>query len=109
MERYDSWRLLGRNATGRARPRDLGQMGATLKQLPPMLNDLVSCQSNLLVHVRENIDPHVQLCELLDTALVDECPLTTRDGGMIRAGYDCLLFTSPIPRDPSSSRMPSSA
>ena len=88
---YDILRLLGRISTGRASPRDLGQIGATLKQLPPILNDLVSCQSNLLVHVRENIDPHVQLCELLDTALVDECPLTTRDGGMIRAGYDAEL------------------
>ena len=90
-EVYDVLRLLARISTGRASPRDLGQIGTTLKQLPPILKDLVSCQSNLLVHVRENIDPHDQLCELLDKALVDECPLTTRDGGMIRNGYDAEL------------------
>ena len=90
-EVYDILRLLARISTGRASPRDLGQIGTTLKQLPPILKDLVSCQSNLLVHVRENIDPHDQLCELLDKALVDECPLTTRDGGMIRNGYDAEL------------------
>jgi DNA mismatch repair protein MutS len=90
-EVYDILRLLARISTGRASPRDLGQIGTTLKQLPPILKDLQPCQCNLLADVRENIDPHDSLCELLDKALVDECPLTTRDGGMIRAGFDAQL------------------
>ena len=90
-EVYDILRLLARISTGRASPRDLGQIGTTLKQLPPILKNLKSCQCNLLIDVRENIDPHDSLCELLDKALVDECPLTTRDGGMIRAGFDAKL------------------
>lgn len=90
-EVYDILRLLARISTGRASPRDLGQIGTTLKQLPPILRDLELCQCKLLVDIRENIDPHDSLCELLDKALVDECPLTTRDGGMIRAGFDAQL------------------
>ena len=88
---YDMLRLLARISTGRGSPRDLGHIGTTLKQLPPILADLQSCECEQLGEIRDRLDPHTELCKLLESALVDECPLQTRDGGMIRPGYDSEL------------------
>ena len=47
--------------------------------------------------------------DVLDTLFWDS-PHTLRYGaGENLYGYDCLLYTSPSPRDLSTSRMPSSA
>ena len=41
----------------------------------------------------------------------EECDVLVVGGGMAGTGatFDCLLYTSPSPRDLSTSRMPSSA
>ena len=87
-EVYDLQRLLSRVSTGRASPRDLQFVGATLRRLPP-LKSLVAEQSSPLIQtLHQQIDPCEELCDALAKALVDDCPLTTKEGGIIRRGYD---------------------
>ena len=86
-EVYDIERLLARVSTGRASPRDLAHIGRTLRQLPPLKDVVNHRQSALLKLAYDSIDLCPELCESLESALVDDCPLLARDGGLIRDGY----------------------
>lgn len=84
---YDLQRLLARVTTLRATPRDLGSVAKTLNHLPAIEQLLAGCQSPLLDSVRTEIRLCPELRDELDAALADDCPLQTREGGIIREGY----------------------
>lgn len=88
---YDLERLLARVATGRATPRDLSFIGRTLRKLPQLKDALASRQSTLLRQLHDDLDLCPDIVNQLESALVDECPLTAREGGVIRDGYDEAL------------------
>ena len=88
---YDVERLLARVTTGRASPRDLSFLGRTLRCLPPLKAKLTARASRLLNRLEAEIDLCVDLRARLDAALVDDCPLSSRDGGFIREGYHAEL------------------
>ena len=84
---YDLERLLARVTTGRASPRDLSCLGRTLRALPPLKAKLAARRSALLQRIEADIDLCVELRARLDAALADNCPLSSREGGIIRDGY----------------------
>ncbi|MEO1996491.1 MAG: DNA mismatch repair protein MutS, partial [Planctomycetaceae bacterium] len=88
---YDLQRLTARVATGRSSPRDLGCLSRTLALLPE-LKLLLSQASSPLI---QNLAQHLDLCPDVHAdiaeALVDDPPLLTTDGGMIRDGYHTEL------------------
>lgn len=88
---YDMQRLLARVATGRASPRDLGMIGKTLARLPDIKQRLHDRTAASLGKINEYLDPCPELCEQLESALAESLPLTIKDGGIIRPGYDQSL------------------
>ena len=84
---YDLERLLARAATGRATPRDLAFIGRTLAGLPPLKTRLAPSRSDTLQRLEAELDLCPDLRSELEAALVDDCPLTAKEGGVIRAGY----------------------
>jgi DNA mismatch repair protein MutS len=84
---YDVQRLLSRVTTGRASPRDLSFVGRTLACLPKIKAKLTGRTSALLQQLEQRLDLCADIRGPLEQALADECPLTSRDGGFIRAGY----------------------
>jgi DNA mismatch repair protein MutS len=84
---YDLERLLARVTTGRATPRDLSFLGRTLRALPALKAKLAERSSRLLCELEGQIDLCVELRAQLDAGLVDDCPLSSRDGGFIREGF----------------------
>ncbi|MFH1269091.1 MAG: DNA mismatch repair protein MutS, partial [Planctomycetota bacterium] len=88
---YDVQRLLTRVTTGRASPRDLGFLGRTLGCLPPLKAKMTARKSRLLNRLEAEIDLCPDLRARLDAALVDDCPLTSREGGFIRDGHHAEL------------------
>ena len=54
-------------------------------------------------------DPTVKFGHLSRNPYRSVCTLSTHDMPTLRQWWDCLLYTSPSPRDLSTSRMPSSA
>ena len=40
------------------------------------------------------LTPLESLCDLLERAIDPDAPILLSDGGVIRAGYSCLLYTS---------------
>ncbi len=86
-EVYDLQRLLARTTTGRASPRDLGFLGRTLRLLPHIKAKLSARKSDKLCDLESRLDLCPDVRKRLDDALADECPLTTREGGIIREGF----------------------
>lgn len=88
---YDMQRLLARVTTGRASPRDLNFVGRTLARLPKLKARLADRQSSLLARLQAEIDLCPDIRSRLDAALVDDCPLSSREGGFIRPEYHAPL------------------
>jgi DNA mismatch repair protein MutS len=88
---YDLHRLVARATTGRASPRDLASVGRTLGALPRIKAKLAGRKSERLQRLEERIDLCGDLRERLTAALVDDCPMSPREGGFIREGYSADL------------------
>ncbi len=84
---YDVERLLARLTTGRATPRDLSFLGRTLRALPAIKAKLTARRTDTLNALEGQIDLCADLRERLESGLLDDCPLSARDGGFIRDGY----------------------
>ena len=84
---YDVERLLARVVAGRAGPRDLSFLGRTLRLLPELKAKLTARRSGLLNELEAGIDLCADLRSRLEAALVDDCPLSAKDGGFIRPGF----------------------
>ncbi len=84
-------RLTTRVCTGRASPRDLAAIAVVLQRLPAVLKLLDRTKSSLPRHVREQMAPCPELCQLIQAALVDQPPLSPKEGGLIRPGYHAEL------------------
>ncbi len=88
----DLERLLSRAASGAGNARDLAQLRDSLSVAPRLLALLEDAHPVLRVLV-EGADPLVDLREALAAGIVDAPPISLRDGGMIRAGYNTELDT----------------
>ena len=88
---YDIQRLISRVTTGRASPRDLAQVGQTLAGLPTVKAKLTGRTADRLNQLEGRIDLCPEVRSRLETALDDECPLSSREGGFIRGGYSAEL------------------
>ncbi len=84
---YDMQRLLARVTTGRATPRDLSFVARTLSCLPQVKAQLAGCHAARLRQLESQIDLCPDVRSQLEAALVEDCPLTSRDGGFIRPGF----------------------
>lgn len=85
---FDLSRLLGRIATGRTGPRDLQQVGRTLAMLPRLKARLSDRSSAMIGQIERQIHLCPELRARLEEGLVDQCPLSTADGGFIKPGFD---------------------
>ena len=88
---YDLERLLARVNTGRATPRDLSFIGRTLAGLPKLKDRLAQRRSPLLRQLEAELDLCPDVRAKLEAALIDSCPLTAKEGGFIRDGFDQRL------------------
>ncbi|MHC0039571.1 DNA mismatch repair protein MutS [Pseudoneobacillus sp. C159] len=87
-EVYDLERLAGRVAFGNVNARDMIQLKKSLMQVPSIKQVLFSLGQEASNTLAEKIDPCKQITDLLERALVDNPPLSVKDGNMIRDGYN---------------------
>jgi len=88
---YDLQRLTARIATRRASPRDLGCLARTLALLPKIKAKLAGRSSDRLQQLEAELDLCAELRADVESSLIDEPPLLTSDGGMIRDGLNAEL------------------
>ncbi|RDI42814.1 DNA mismatch repair protein MutS [Aquicella lusitana] len=87
----DLERILARIALKSARPRDLVALRSTLALLPVLQQQLQGLRAAQLQHLQNEIRTFPELYDLLTRAIIDQPPLTIRDGGVIARGYDAEL------------------
>lgn len=88
---YDLERLVGRVAYGNANGRDLNALKSSLLRIPALTQLCQASGSKVLMELVEGSDDCSDLADMIDTVLVDEPPVSIREGGLIRAGYDDYL------------------
>ncbi|MFA5560427.1 MAG: DNA mismatch repair protein MutS [Acholeplasmataceae bacterium] len=88
---YDINRLVGRITFQNANARDLYQLKETLKRVPNIVAILQSYEHEKITSLADKIDPHLELTEYLEKAIADEPPLTLKEGGMIKEGFNKKL------------------
>ena len=84
---YDLERLISKISYQSANPRDLIAFKSSLEMLPAIRCLLDDFQCDLLKAIQEDMDPLQDLYELVDQSIMDEPPLTVRDGDMIKTGF----------------------
>jgi DNA mismatch repair protein MutS len=87
-EVYDLERLAGRVAFGNVNARDLIQLKKSLTQIPIIKQILNSLGENVSDALSERLNPCEQVTDLLENALVENPPLSVKDGNMIRDGFN---------------------
>lgn len=87
----DLERILARIALQTARPRDLVALRSTFALLPELQQALSAFSSPRLKNLKNAITEFPLLLDLLTRAIIDNPPVTIRDGGIIARGYDAEL------------------
>ncbi|WP_404331554.1 DNA mismatch repair protein MutS [Mesobacillus maritimus] len=90
-EVYDLERLAGRVAFGNVNARDLVQLKKSLLQIPILKQTLIAMGDEAAVQLAENLDPCEEVTNLLEQALVENPPISIKEGNIIQDGYDDRL------------------
>ncbi len=86
---YDLERLISKISYRSANPRDLIAFRQSLSMLPPIKQVLNSFEEGtLLKQYGQEMDALEDLFALIDASIMEEPPLTVREGGMIKDGYN---------------------
>lgn len=89
----DMERLTSRLAQNAGNARDMQALGLSLSRLPDIGNDLLAFATRepLVGQLAGQLSDFAELTDLLTRAIVDEPPVTIKEGGMIRDSYDACL------------------
>lgn len=86
-EIYDLERLVGRIAFGSANGRDMNALKLSLAQIPALKEMCLTSGSATLREIGTSMDECAELREDIERAIVEDAPVSVRDGGIIRGGY----------------------
>jgi len=86
-EVYDLERILGRISFGNANGKDLVNLARSLRSMPQIKQKMLAMNQPYARSLVENMDTLTELEQLIGKALVDDPPLTIKEGGIIREGY----------------------
>ena len=86
---YDIERLAGKMAYGNANARDMITLKNSLEKLPELKQTLANIKESIMLEeIYQNIDELKDIHDLIEKAIVDDPPMTIKDGGIIKIGYD---------------------
>ncbi len=85
---YDLERIVGKIAMQTVNPRDMLALKSSLSMLPAIKLITSELDSVLLKKISEDIDGLEDIYTLIEEAIEEEPPLTIREGGIIKSGYN---------------------
>ena len=85
---YDIERLAGKISYGTANARDLISLKNSVSQLPELKDTLSRANSNMLSTMYKALDTLDDIFNLINIAIVDDPPMSVKEGGLIKKGYD---------------------
>ena len=87
-EIYDLPRIIARIGYGNANGRDLIHLANSLKAVPNIKDVLINSNNKVLIDFASRIDPLNDIVSLIDTSIADNPPLTVKEGGLIKRGFN---------------------
>jgi DNA mismatch repair protein MutS len=90
-EVYDLERLAGRVAFGNVNARDLIQLKKSLLAVPALRQTLLKLGNQVADDLAARLNPCEEVTNLLEKAIVDQPPISVKEGNMIRDGYHAEL------------------
>lgn len=85
---YDIERLAGKMAYGNANARDMISLKNSLLRIPEVKQSISNCKSSMIAQLYENLDELKDIYQLIDEAIVEDPPISIKDGGIIKLGFD---------------------
>ena len=85
---YDIERLAGKMAYGNSNARDMISLKSSLSKMPEVKKALSGCNSAYLKELFENLDELQDIHDLIEKSIVEDPPITIKEGGIIKLGYD---------------------
>ena len=86
-EVYDLERLAGRVAFGNVNARDLIQLKRSLQQIPFIRQIVEQLDSVAANNLASDMDPCEEVTDLLEAAIVENPPISIKEGNIIQDGY----------------------
>lgn len=84
---YDIERLIGKISYSNANGRDMISLKNSIGQLPSIKNILAVTESKLLKKLYGELDVLEDVYQLIAEAIIEEPPISVKDGGLIKLGY----------------------
>ena len=88
---YDMERLMTKIVFGNCTPRDARTFGAAIAALPALRSCLEGTKSRFLREIYQEMDELTDIADCIGRAIVDDPPITLKDGFVIRDGYSAEL------------------
>lgn len=88
QEVYDLERLTGRVSYGNVNARDLLQLKRSLQQVPSIISLVSSLPNKEAQKKAARMDPCEEVTDLLEQALHDNPPISIKEGGIIKDGFN---------------------
>ncbi len=88
---YDLERLMTRVVYGSVNPREVRALAYTISNIPTIKTISKDFKCQYLADVNENIDTLDEVYALIGNAISDEPPITLKDGGVIKTGFNTQL------------------
>ena len=85
---YDIERLAGKISYGSVNARELISLKNSVRQLPEIKKILSRTKSKMLVDLYDSLDTLDDVYELIEKTIVDEPPISVKEGGLIKLGFD---------------------
>ena len=85
---YDIERLAGKISYGNANGRDMISLKNSLSKLPEVKSVLQNTTSNMLQELYNNLDELKDIYDLIEKSIVEDPPMTVKEGGLIKLGYN---------------------
>ncbi|MDP2989151.1 MAG: DNA mismatch repair protein MutS, partial [Kiritimatiellota bacterium] len=89
----DMERIMARLGAGAGNARDIRALTQSLAALPTVRNLVAASPVRSLAALAQTILPQPELVELVEKAIVDEPPISIKEGGLIRHGHHAELDT----------------
>nr|WP_312576194.1 DNA mismatch repair protein MutS [Sedimentibacter sp.] len=88
---YDIERLISRIVYGNCNGRDLIALKQSISELPNLKTEISQLNSDLISTVYKDFDVLRDVYDLIDNSIIEEPPVSVKEGGLIKCGYNVDL------------------
>lgn len=88
---YDIERLSSKITNGNCNARDMIALKQSIKNIPDIRNILFNTGQEQFLKIQRELDPLKDVYKIIEDSIIDEPPLSLKDGGLIKKGFNANL------------------